>query len=160
MRHLQRSLESQSERWIGGARRRSNQEKDERGQHWAELPRKIGPAAHVARSGTADTERVLDERLPAVLTEIRSLLDVPAGTDAPSRDEVEHTLTSGYAYALSLEGERLRIERRLRALWRSAAGSEKPSTDEVSELMSRLACADQELAGVRALLSSLRAQAL
>jgi hypothetical protein len=100
----------------------------------------------------------LDERLPAVLTEIRSLLDVPAGTEAPSRDEVEHTLTSGYAYALSLEGERLRIERRLRTLWRSAAGSGKPSTDEVSELTGRLARADQELAGVRALLSSLRAK--
>ena len=101
----------------------------------------------------------MDERLPAVLTEIRSLLDVPEGTDAPSRDEVEHTLTSGYAYALALEGERLRIERRLRTLIRSAAGSDTPLTDDVAELTARLAEADQELAGVRALLSSLRAQA-
>jgi hypothetical protein len=100
----------------------------------------------------------LDERLPAVLTEIRSLLDVPAGTEAPSRDEVEHTLTSGYAYALALEGERLRIERRLRVLLRSA-GAGNHATDEVAELTGRLARADQELAGVRALLSSLRAQA-
>jgi hypothetical protein len=100
----------------------------------------------------------LDDRLPAVLTEIRSLLDVPEGKDAPSRDEVEHTLTNGYAYALALEGERLRIERRLRALLRSG-GSGKPATDEVAELTGRLAHADQELAGVRALLSSVRAQA-
>lgn len=100
----------------------------------------------------------MDDRLPAVLTEIRSLLDVPAGAEPPSRDEVEHTLTSGYAYALALEGERLRIERRLRALLRShAARSTDP--DEVAELTSRLAHADQELAAVRALLSSLRAQA-
>ena len=99
----------------------------------------------------------MDERLPAVLTEIRSLLNVPEGTDGPSRAEVEHTLTSGYAYALALEGERLRIERRLRALFRSG-GSGKATTDEVAELTGRLASADQELAGVRALLSSLRAQ--
>ena len=100
----------------------------------------------------------MDERLPAALTEIRSLLDVPAGADAPSREEVEHTLTSGYAYALALEGERLRIERRLRVLLRSA-GVGNPAADELTELTGRLAHADQELAGVRALLSSLRAQA-
>ena len=102
----------------------------------------------------------MDERLPAVLTEIRSLLDVPAGSDAPTRDEVEHTLTSGYAYALALEGKRLRIERRLRARLRSTDGVEKPAVDEVAELSDRLDAADEELAGVRALLSSLRAQAL
>jgi hypothetical protein len=100
----------------------------------------------------------LDERLPAVLTEIRSLLDVPAGAEPPSLDEVEHTLTSGYAYALALEGKRLRIERHLRALLRSA-DSNKSAADELAELTARLASADQELAGVRALLSSLRAQA-
>jgi hypothetical protein len=102
----------------------------------------------------------LDERLPAVLTEIRSLLDVPAGSAAPTRDEVEHTLTSGYAYALALEAKRLRIERRLRARLRSAGGADKPGVDEVAALTDRLDAADQELAGVRALLSSLRAQAL
>lgn len=101
----------------------------------------------------------MDERLPAVVTEIRSLLDVPEGSAAPSRAEVEHTLTSGYAYALALEGECLRIERRLRTVFR-APGSKAEAADEVAALTSRLAHADQELAGVRALLSSLRAQAL
>jgi hypothetical protein len=86
------------------------------------------------------------------------LLDVPSGADAPTRAQVEHTLTSGYAYALALEGERLRIERRLRALLRST-GSDKPAKGEVAEVTGRLARADQELAGVRALLSSVRAQA-
>jgi hypothetical protein len=94
------------------------------------------------------------------MTEIRSLLDVPAGTDAPSRDEVENALTTGYAYALALEGERLRIEGRLRTLLRTAGDWGKPATDEAAELTSELARADQEIAGVRALLSSLRAQAL
>jgi hypothetical protein len=92
-----------------------------------------------------------------VLTEIRSLLDMPAGAKRPSRARVEHTLTSGYAYALSLEGKRLRIERSLRALLRSEAGADP---HELAELSGRLEQADEELAGVRALLASLRSHAL
>jgi hypothetical protein len=101
----------------------------------------------------------VDERLPAVLTEIRSLLDVPEGAATPTRAQVEDTLTSGYAYALALEGECLRIERRLRTVFRASASREE-AADEITQLTGRLAQADQELAGVRALLSSLRAQAL
>ena len=63
----------------------------------------------------------VDSRLPAVLTEIRSLLDLPAGAELPPRASLEDTLTSGYAYALGLERERIRLERRLSALLRSAA---------------------------------------
>ena len=102
----------------------------------------------------------MDERLPAVLTEIRSLLDVPAGSRRPSRAVVEHTLTSGYAYALALEGERLRIEGRLRTLLRGAGRRGAPPSAEATALTSELARADQEIAGVRALLSTLRTQAL
>ena len=91
------------------------------------------------------------------MAEIRSLLDLPAGSELPPRADVEDTLTSGYAYALGLERERLRIERNLRALVRSEA---RPDRHEVTELTGRLEHADEELAGVRALLASLRAQAL
>jgi hypothetical protein len=91
------------------------------------------------------------------MAEIRSLLDLPAGAELPPRADLEDTLTSGYAYALGLEQERLRIERALRAVVRS---SDWPDQDEVGALSRRLARADQELAGVRALLSTLRAQAL
>ena len=91
------------------------------------------------------------------MAEIRSLLDLPAGAELPPRADVEDTLTSGYAYALDLERRRLRIERSLRALVRSDS---KPDRTEVSELTGRLAAADQELEGVRALLATLRAQAL
>jgi hypothetical protein len=99
----------------------------------------------------------VDARLPSVLTEIRSLLAAQA--ERPSRAVVEDTLTSGYAYALALEGERLRIERRLRELVR-ADGEPRARSAEVSRLVGLLAHADQELAGLRALLSNLRAQAL
>jgi len=91
------------------------------------------------------------------MADIRLLLDLPEGAELPPRADVEDTLTSGYAYALDLERQRLRIERSLRALLRS---EERPDRKAVSDLSSRLASADQELAGVRALLASLRAQAL
>lgn len=97
----------------------------------------------------------MDSRLPAVLTEIRSLLDLPAGAELPPRAVLEHTLTSGYAYALGLERERLRLERRLRALLRSAG--EAPS-GEMSEVTGQLVDAERELADVRALLAELREQ--
>lgn len=91
------------------------------------------------------------------MTEIRSLLDLPPGSALPPRAAVEDTLTTGCAYALALEGERLRLERRLRALVRSEDGG-RPG--DVARLTGELERADQELAGVRALLSSLRAHAL
>jgi hypothetical protein len=91
------------------------------------------------------------------MAEIRSLLDLPEGAELPPRADVEDTLTSGYAYALDLERRRLRIERSLRALVRSETRADQT---EVRQLTVQLAHADQELAGVRALLASLRAQAL
>jgi hypothetical protein len=121
----------------------------------------IGLGTHVAETGAADTERAVNGRLPGVWTEIRSLLDAPADAEQPPRAVVEDTLTNGYAYALSLEGERLRIERRLRALLRSEPGvSAQVRTEEITALRGLLADADGELAGIRALLSTLRRQAL
>ena len=87
------------------------------------------------------------------MAEIRSLLDLPTGAELPPRADVENTLTSGYAYALDLERDRLRIERSLRSLVRS---TERPDQHEITTLSRSLAEADQELAGVRALLSTLR----
>ena len=97
----------------------------------------------------------MDDRLPAVLTEIRSLLDLPEGAELPPRASLEHTLTSGYAYALGLEQERVRLERRLRELLRSA--DEAPA-GQMTELSGQLAYAERELADVRALLAELREQ--
>ena len=97
----------------------------------------------------------VDERLPAVLTEIRSLLELPVGAELPSRASLEHTLTSGYAYALGLERDRVRLERRLSELLRSV---EEAPSGEVSQLSGQLAYAERELADVRALLSELREQ--
>ena len=91
------------------------------------------------------------------MAEIRSLLALPPGAELPPRDFLEDTLTTGYAYALELEGERLRIERRLRTLVRSTDGGRRA---DVAQLRGELEQADRKLAGVRDLLSRLRGQTL
>lgn len=49
--------------------------------------------------------------------EIAELLSLPEqGEGAPTLATLETTLTDGYAETLALEGERLRIEARLRAI--------------------------------------------
>jgi hypothetical protein len=93
--------------------------------------------------------------------DIRSLLDAPpTGEDAPSLDSIEHTLTSGYARALALEAERLRIERKL-AVVASRLANETTDEDasEVAQLGQRLSVADDDLARLRGLLVSLRTRA-
>ena len=62
---------------------------------------KIGPGAHVVRRCNPDNQMALDDRRPAVLIEIRLLLDLPADAKLPPRAWLEHTLTSGYASVLS-----------------------------------------------------------
>src|SRR5437773_9471157 len=93
--------------------------------------------------------------------EIRSLLNAPPeGEDAPTIDAIEHTLTAGYARALSLEAERWRLERKIAQV--AAQLGAKPQRDEHSELSllgQRLSAADGDLSNLRALLSSLRSRA-
>jgi len=98
----------------------------------------------------------LSQHLPTVLTEIRSLLDQPAGGAPDSRAFVERTLTDGYAHALQLGGERLGVESRLRALVRAP----ERNGAEISKLTHTLAELDRELTGLRGLLSALRTHAL
>ena len=93
--------------------------------------------------------------------EIRDLLQAPnTGTEAPSLDHLEHTLTSGYARALALEAERIRIERQLADV--AARLADDASDEDASELASlaqRLSVADDDLSRLRTLLVSLRVRA-
>jgi hypothetical protein len=90
---------------------------------------------------------------PNVTEQIEALLEAPrSGADAPTLARVEETLTEGYAEALALEAERLRLERRLGEVARE--GSADPGA-ELSSLGRRLTSADGELTRLRALLSSL-----
>src|SRR4051812_27078067 len=75
---------------------------------------------------------------------------------APSLAHVEDTLTEGYARALALEAERLRLHRRLAEVARNASGDH---ADELRSIGSRLTSADGELEGLRLLLGSLHDRA-
>jgi hypothetical protein len=77
--------------------------------------------------------------------------------DDPTLADVEDTLTQGYARALALEAERLRIERRLGEVAQDA-GPEDAST-EIRSLGTRLAKASGELQRLRALLAPLQDRA-
>jgi hypothetical protein len=89
---------------------------------------------------------------------IRRLLD--ARTADPERGlltEMEHTLTDGYACTLELESRVWRIETRIGKL---AAEVESPvEAEELRGLAVRLRTTEDELAGLRALLSDLRGRA-
>ena len=94
----------------------------------------------------------------SVLREIEELLSAPTdGAGAPTLARLEDTLTEGYAQALALEAERLRIERRLGEVAREAGGGD-PSrlSAELTSLATRLRRADGELARLRTLLVPLR----
>jgi hypothetical protein len=93
--------------------------------------------------------------------EIRTLLDAPpTGDDAPSLDDLEHTLTAGYARALALEAERWRLERKIAEAAAALGGT---ATDrqhaELAALGQQLSASDDDLTRLRTLLSSLRTRA-
>ena len=90
-------------------------------------------------------------RIDAVLTDRGGDADV---------DSVERTLTDGYAWALELEAERWRIERKIGAVDRSIGDDDAlDQAAELSSLSARLSTADGELVTLRARLATLRRHA-
>jgi hypothetical protein len=80
---------------------------------------------------------------------IAELLSLPEhGAGAPSIEEIETTLTDGYAEALALDAEQLRIEQRL------GDTADRKSRARLSE---RLELTHAELVELRSLLRSLHA---
>lgn len=82
--------------------------------------------------------------------------------DASERDldRIERTLTDGYAHALTLEGERLRLERRLAELARELhVGDTANKTDELSTVARQLDGNAGDLTRLRAALADLRRHA-
>src|SRR4051794_23558047 len=76
--------------------------------------------------------------------------------DEPTLDVLEDTLTQGYAEALALEAERLRLERRLGEVARNATADHAA---ELRSLGSRLNSADGELVRLRTMLGTLHDRA-
>jgi hypothetical protein len=75
--------------------------------------------------------------------------------EAPPVPELERTLTDGYATALALEGERIRIDRRMDGV--AASIEEDPDgAKELSALAERRARVDSELRHLRERLGLLK----
>jgi hypothetical protein len=94
-------------------------------------------------------EDVLDRT--AVLHDIRLLTVAPA----PPLDKVERTLADGYACALGIEAQRIRLQRELEGSAAGAANDRLPRMDEVAGLARGIARADAELGELRAALVEL-----
>jgi len=90
--------------------------------------------------------------LSVLFDRIHVLLDHEGNGSSSRTDEIEHTLTDGYARALALEGERRRTHERIREL----AGSEE-HVGELRSLKLRLARTEEQLSQLRDLLRILAA---
>jgi hypothetical protein len=87
---------------------------------------------------------------------IRALLDASAEGGGLARKEVEPTLTEGYARALALEGECLRLENRIDQLTRAIADGLEVPAGKLSALLRRQHETEQQWEDLRALLVPLR----
>jgi hypothetical protein len=86
--------------------------------------------------------------LAPLLERITGLLkNRSADPGKPLVTEMEDTLTDGYARALQLESERLRLERRIGMLAHSVDGPDE--ADELKALAGRLRDIDGDLDGLR-----------
>lgn len=88
---------------------------------------------------------------------VKALLDRIEQGDRPDRARLEETLTDGYAWALNLDAECRRLERRISV--NAAQFAEESSEErarELSCLARMLTCRRRELDSLRALLAGLR----
>jgi hypothetical protein len=86
----------------------------------------------------------------SLVDEIQQLLAAPpTGDDAPELEQIEHTLTTGYARALALEAERQRLEGRL----------DRGESGDIAAVTERIAATAAELSRLRSLLVPLRERA-
>ncbi len=93
-----------------------------------------------------------------VVDEIRELLAAPNPEEAtPFLERLDATLTAGYAHALQLEAERWRLERRIGEVAAELARETSvPRAQELGALSVQLKGANERIAALRALLTSLR----
>lgn len=87
---------------------------------------------------------------------IRAFLDASAEGAGFPRNEIEATLTEGYARALELEARCLRLENHIDRLTRAVAEGRDIPSGEFSVLLKRLNDTEQQTEDLRALLVPLR----
>jgi ABC-type phosphate transport system auxiliary subunit len=92
--------------------------------------------------------------------ELDALIAAPPTRDEAARAQLERTLTDGYASALSLEAERLRLERRIGQVAVQVSERNKDvKADELADLSLKLSRASGELRQLRERLVTLRRRA-
>lgn len=89
---------------------------------------------------------------------IHELLTTPSPADATLfLEQLDATLTAGYAHALQLEAERWRLERRIGEIAATLVDEKSElDTNELASLARRLTAANEDIAFLRTLLESLR----
>jgi len=98
--------------------------------------------------------------LPALLEQIDELLTASPSAEPATLACVERTLTDGYAHALSLEAERLRLERRMTELAGELHdGNREQKAKELAQVSRRISRARTEIDRLRGTLSQLRDRA-
>ena len=99
--------------------------------------------------------------IPSLLEQIDDLLTTQSSADEPATlARLERTLTDGYAHALSLEAERLRLERRMTELAGELHdGNREQKAEELVQVSRRITRAGAEIERLRGTLSQLRAHA-
>jgi hypothetical protein len=86
-----------------------------------------------------------------------ALIAAPPARDQASRAELERTLTDGYASAMSLEAERLKLERKIAEVAAEVSVQNRGAkTDELAELSARLSETSGDVRRLRELLVVLR----
>jgi hypothetical protein len=92
--------------------------------------------------------------LAPLVDRITALVSEPASGSPERLRAVEHTLTDGYAHALLLEGETLKLEREIGSMVAQNEADER--AERLTSLANRLAATERELNRLRALLAELR----
>ncbi len=94
-----------------------------------------------------------------LIEQIEALVSAPPATARRSElPQLERTLTDGYAGSLALEGERLRLERRIAEL-AGEDGDATAKSEELATLAQRVAAAERDHLRLRAVLTQLRGRA-
>jgi hypothetical protein len=96
------------------------------------------------------------EDVDLLLERIRALLDAIAQGARLPRNEVEPTLTDGYALALQLDAECLRLEHRINKVMQELADGHDVPPGKLSGLLRRMRETEQRNVELRAVLAPLR----
>jgi hypothetical protein len=110
---------------------------------------KVAPGRRIIGS------RAMADELSTLFERISDMIDARPGD--PGRlllNDMEHTLTDGYARALELESEVMRIERRIGELAHEVEAPDE--AEELRGLASRMRVTQENLARLRDLLADLR----